>query len=63
MAKYRAMVDCVIFGAYRPAGSEFEGLELEGYDKETATHLEVLDEEAPQKPAKGKKSAPAEDDL
>lgn len=47
MARYRATVDCVIFGAYRPAGSEFEGPELEGYDKETAAHLEFLDEDAP----------------
>lgn len=47
MARYRALTDCVIFGAYRTAGSEFEGPVLEGYDKETATHLEVLDEDSP----------------
>ena len=63
MARYKAKVDCVIFGAYRAAGTEFEGPALEGYDLETATHLEILDEPEAPKSAKGKKTAPVEDEL
>ncbi len=41
--RYKATVDCHIFGAFRAAGAEFDGPELTGYDKETAGHLLVLD--------------------
>lgn len=61
MAKYRALSDCVFDGDYYAQGAIFEGRELTGYDKETATHLEFLDEDAPA-PKKGKKNA-ADDEL
>lgn len=48
--KYKAKADCFIFGAYRPAGSVFTGPELKGYDLETATHLEALDNLADEHP-------------
>jgi hypothetical protein len=48
MAKYQTTVDCFFDGQLYPAGSIFEGRKLEGYDKETADYLTVLDEpEAP----------------
>lgn len=60
MAKYQTTVDCFFDGQFYPAGSIFEGRTLEGYDKETATYLEVLGEGIPAK--KGRKPA-ADDDL
>lgn len=61
MPKYRALEDCFFDGVYYNAGQEFEGRKLEGYDLETATHLEIL-EDAPAPAKKGKKGA-QDDDL
>ena len=48
MAKYQTTVDCFFDGQFYPAGAIFEGRKLEGYDKETATYLQLLGEtEAP----------------
>ena len=52
--RYKALTDCHIFGEYRPAGSEFEGPPLEGYDLKTASHLEVLGETPPKGKSKTK---------
>jgi len=60
MAKYQTTVDCFFDGQLYPAGSVFEGRKLEGYDKETADYLEVLEEDTPT-PKKGKKSAADEE--
>jgi hypothetical protein len=54
-------MDCVFDGDYHAQGEIFEGRTLEGYDKETAKHLEFLDEDAPAA-KKGKKNA-ADDEL
>ncbi len=61
MAKYRATADCFFDGQYYPAGAIFEGRELTGYDKETATYLEIL-EDTPA-PKKGTKKSAADDEL
>ena len=44
MAKYQATADCFFDGQFYPQGAIFEGRKLEGYDLETATYLEFLDE-------------------
>lgn len=63
MAKYQATADCFFDGQFYPAGATFEGRKLEGYDLETATYLEVLEDEGVPTPAKkGRKSA-ADDEL
>lgn len=59
--RYRALMDCVFDGDYYAQGAIFEGRTLEGHDKETAKHLEFLDEDTPA-PKKGKKNA-ADDEL
>ena len=61
MAKYQATADCFFDGQYYPQGAIFEGRKLEGYDLETATHLEVL-EDTPA-PKKGAKKSTADDEL
>ena len=61
MAKYQTTVDCFFDGQFYPAGAIFEGRKLEGYDLETATYLEILEEDSPA-PKKGRKSA-ADDEL
>ncbi len=61
MAKYRATADCFFDGQYYPAGAIFEGRRLEGYDLETATYLEIL-EDTPA-PKKGAKKSAADDEL
>ena len=61
MAKYQATADCFFDGQFYPAGAIFEGRKLEGYDKETATYLEVL-EDTPA-PKKGAKKSTADDEL
>lgn len=43
---YKATAPCHIFGAFRSEGEEFTGPPLEGYDKETAPHLEVIGAQA-----------------
>lgn len=65
LAQYRALEDCYFDGMYYTQGETFTGRVLEGYDKETATHLELVkiyeDEPAPTK--KGRKAAAQDDDL
>ncbi len=61
MAKYQTTVDCFFDGQFYPAGSVFHGRELTGYDKETATYLEIL-EDTPA-PKKGTKKSAADDEL
>lgn len=60
MTKYQATADCFFDGQFYPQGAIFEGRKLEGYDLETATYLEIL-EDSPA-PKKGKKAA-ADDEL
>lgn len=62
MAKYQTTVDCFFDGQFYPAGAIFDGRKLEGYDKETADYLEVLEEGTPAPKQGGKKSA-ADDEL
>ena len=62
MAKYQATADCVFDGLFHAAGDIFEGRDLEGYDKQTAPYLEVIEEFAPAVTAKRGKKA-ADDDL
>ena len=61
MAKYQATADCFFDGQYYPQGAIFEGRKLEGYDLETATYLEIL-EDTPS-PKKGTKKSAADDEL
>ena len=61
MAKYQTTVDCFFDGQFYQAGAVFEGRALEGYDLETATYLEIL-EDSPTTKKGGKKSA-ADDEL
>ena len=61
MAKYQATADCFFDGQYYPQGAIFEGRKLEGYDLETATYLEVLDDSPA--PKKGGKKSAADDEL
>lgn len=62
MAKYQTTVDCFFDGQFYPAGAIFDGRKLEGYDKETADYLEVLEEDTPT-PKKGAKKSAADDEL
>ena len=59
--KYQTTVDCFFDGQFYPAGAIFTGRKLEGYDKDTATYLEILEDDAPAK--KGGKKSPADDEL
>ena len=61
MAKYQATADCVFDGQFYPQGAIFEGRKLEGYDLETATYLEVLEDTTA--PKKGAKKSAADDEL
>ena len=61
MAKYQATADCFFDGQYYPQGAIFEGRKLEGYDLETATYLEVLEDTTA--PKKGGKKSAADDEL
>jgi hypothetical protein len=63
MAKYQTTVDCFFDGQLYPAGAIFEGRMLEGYDKETADYLEVLEEDTPAPKKGGGKKSAAEDEL
>lgn len=62
MAKYQTTVDCFFDGQFYPAGAIFDGRKLEGFDKETADYLEVLEEDTPA-PKKGGKKSAADDEL
>ena len=62
MAKYQTTVDCFFDGQFYPAGAIFDGRKLEGYDKETADYLEVLEEDTPT-PKKGGKKSATDDEL
>ena len=62
MTKYQATADCFFDGQFYPQGAIFEGRKLEGYDLETATYLEVL-EDTPAPATTGAKKAAADDEL